>query len=37
MSKLVNPSKYDYAYAMNARQESDTKPLAELFVGAELQ
>ena len=33
LKELIDPSKYDYVYDMNAREESDTKPLAELFVG----
>ena len=30
---LVDPSKYDYVYDMNARELKDVQPLAELFVG----
>lgn len=33
LKSLIDPSKYDYVYDMNAREESDTRPLAELFVG----
>jgi nucleoside-diphosphate-sugar epimerase len=33
LKRLVDPSKYDYVFDMNAREVSDTKPLAELFVG----
>jgi nucleoside-diphosphate-sugar epimerase len=33
LQRLINPSKYDYVFDMNAREVSDTKPLAELFVG----
>eukprot|EP00536_Pseudo-nitzschia_multiseries_P005547 jgi/Psemu1/285852/fgenesh1_pg.104_\ len=29
----IDPSKYDYVFDMNAREVTDTKPLAELFVG----
>ena len=31
-SSLIDPNAYDYVYDMNAREESDTKPLAQLFV-----
>jgi nucleoside-diphosphate-sugar epimerase len=34
LKALIDPSKYDYIYDMNAREESDTRPLAELFVGS---
>jgi nucleoside-diphosphate-sugar epimerase len=34
LKRLIDPSRYDYVYDMNAREESDTRPLAELFVGA---
>lgn len=34
LKSLIDPSKYDYVYDMNAREESDTRPLAELFVGS---
>jgi NAD dependent epimerase/dehydratase family len=30
----IDPNRYDYVYDMNARTLEDTKPLAELFVGA---
>lgn len=30
---LVDPSLYDYVYDMNAREEADVIPLAELFIG----
>lgn len=33
LKELVDPSKYEYVFDMNAREVSDTKPLAELFVG----
>lgn len=33
LKSLIDPSKYDYVFDMNAREESDTKPLAELFAG----
>jgi nucleoside-diphosphate-sugar epimerase len=33
LKTLIDPSKYQYVFDMNAREESDTKPLAELFVG----
>ena len=33
LKELIDPSKFDYVFDMNAREESDTKPLAELFVG----
>lgn len=33
LKELIDPSKYDYVFDMNAREESDTRPLAELFVG----
>ncbi|KAL3915462.1 MAG: hypothetical protein SGILL_005641 [Bacillariaceae sp.] len=33
LKRLVDPSKYDYVFDMNAREVGDTKPLAELFVG----
>jgi len=33
IKKLVDPSKYEYVYDMNARKLGDTAPLAELFVG----
>jgi nucleoside-diphosphate-sugar epimerase len=33
LKELIDPSAYDYVYDMNAREESDTRPLAELFVG----
>jgi nucleoside-diphosphate-sugar epimerase len=32
LKRLVDPSKYDYVFDMNAREVTDTKPLAELFV-----
>ena len=32
LKNLVDPSKYDYVFDMNAREVTDTKPLAELFV-----
>lgn len=35
LKALIDPSKFDYVYDMNAREESDTRPLAELFVGQE--
>jgi nucleoside-diphosphate-sugar epimerase len=31
---LIDPNKYDYVYDMNAREETDTRPLAELFIGS---
>ncbi len=33
LKSLIDPTKFDYVFDMNAREESDTKPLAELFVG----
>jgi nucleoside-diphosphate-sugar epimerase len=33
LKNLVDASKYDYVFDMNAREVTDTKPLAELFVG----
>lgn len=33
LRELIDPSKYDYVFDMNAREASDTKPLAEIFVG----
>ncbi len=33
LKSAIDPSKYDYVYDMNAREVTDTKPLAELFVG----
>lgn len=33
LKTLIDPSKYEYVFDMNAREESDTRPLAELFVG----
>lgn len=33
LKSLIDPSKYDYVFDMNAREVSDTKPLAELFTG----
>ena len=33
LKELIDPSKYDYVFDMNAREESDTRPLAELFCG----
>ncbi|KAG7364803.1 NAD-dependent epimerase/dehydratase [Nitzschia inconspicua] len=33
LKRLIDPSKYDYVFDMNAREITDTKPLAELFVG----
>lgn len=35
LKALIDPSKYDYVFDMNAREEADTRPLAELFVGQE--
>ena len=37
LRQLIDPSKYDYVFDMNAREESDTRPLAELFVGSNLK
>ena len=37
LKQLIDPSKYDYVFDMNAREESDTKPLAELFKGSSLK
>ncbi|KAL7579720.1 hypothetical protein ACA910_021864 [Epithemia clementina (nom. ined.)] len=34
LRQLIDPSKYEYVFDMNAREESDTRPSAELFVGA---
>lgn len=33
LQALIDPSQYDYVYDMNAREESDVVPLAELFIG----
>lgn len=33
LKELIDPTKYDYVFDMNAREVSDTQPLAELFVG----
>ena len=33
LKSVIDPSKYDYVFDMNAREVTDTKPLAELFVG----
>mmetsp|Transcript_22760 Transcript_22760/g.49497 ORF Transcript_22760/g.49497 Transcript_22760/m.49497 type:complete len:357 (+) Transcript_22760:192-1262(+) len=33
LRSTIDPSKYDYVYDMNAREVTDTRPLAELFVG----
>ena len=33
LANLIDPSQYQYVFDMNARTESDTRPLAELFVG----
>jgi nucleoside-diphosphate-sugar epimerase len=33
MQSLIDPSQYEYVYDMNAREESDTRPWAELFKG----
>jgi len=33
LKNLIDPSKYDYVFDMNAREVTDTRPLAELFVG----
>ena len=33
LQALIDPSHYDYVYDMNAREESDVVPLAELFIG----
>jgi len=33
----IDPTQYDYVFDMNAREESDTRPLAELFVGSNLK
>jgi nucleoside-diphosphate-sugar epimerase len=33
LKRLIDPSKYDYVFDMNAREVTDTEPLAELFVG----
>jgi nucleoside-diphosphate-sugar epimerase len=33
LKELIDPTKYDYVYDMNAREVTDTQPLAELFVG----
>mmetsp|Transcript_26048 Transcript_26048/g.38175 ORF Transcript_26048/g.38175 Transcript_26048/m.38175 type:complete len:377 (+) Transcript_26048:227-1357(+) len=32
---LIDPSKYEYVYDMNARKVEDVAPLAEMFVGKE--
>jgi nucleoside-diphosphate-sugar epimerase len=34
LQKLIDPEAYDYVYDMNAREVSDTEPLASLFVGS---
>ena len=33
LASLIDPSKYEYVFDMNAREQSDTEPLANLFVG----
>mmetsp|Transcript_9859 Transcript_9859/g.23212 ORF Transcript_9859/g.23212 Transcript_9859/m.23212 type:complete len:352 (-) Transcript_9859:239-1294(-) len=33
LKELIDPSKYEYVFDMNAREVTDTEPLAELFVG----
>lgn len=33
LQQLINPSAYDFVYDMNARERSDTEPLAALFQG----
>jgi nucleoside-diphosphate-sugar epimerase len=33
LKELIDPTKYDYVFDMNAREVTDTRPLAELFVG----
>jgi len=33
LKALIDPSRYEYVYDMNAREVEDTAPLAELFVG----
>lgn len=33
LKQNIDPTKYDYVFDMNAREVTDTKPLAELFVG----
>lgn len=33
LKELIDPTKYDYVFDMNAREVTDTQPLAELFVG----
>jgi nucleoside-diphosphate-sugar epimerase len=33
LRSLIDPSLYDYVYDMNAREEADVIPLAELFIG----
>lgn len=37
LKELIDPTLYDYVYDMNAREASDTQPLAELFVGTSLK
>lgn len=37
LKELIDPAKYDFVYDMNAREEGDTRPLAELFVGSNLK
>jgi nucleoside-diphosphate-sugar epimerase len=32
LQELIDPNTYDYVYDMNAREESDVQPLAQLFV-----
>lgn len=34
LKKLIDPNAYEYVYDMNAREVSDTEPLAALFVGS---
>lgn len=33
LKSLIDPAKYTHVFDMNAREQSDTQPLAELFVG----
>jgi nucleoside-diphosphate-sugar epimerase len=34
LPQLIDPTLYDYVYDMNAREESDTRPLAQLFASS---
>ena len=37
LKEKIDPTQYDFVFDMNAREESDTRPLAELFVGSNLK